>query len=281
MTTHIEPNSPVAGSGSSGSAYRADTGTNQPSDRPPPAERSDRLRDTWPVHRRQALQLLCGYAVLTLIWLGVGKLLTGPLENSGIVRTDQRVAEWMVAHRTPTWTHLTVWGSFLAETTTKVVVTAVVALVLLKVLKRWLEPMVLVVSLVIEAAAFIVVTTVVGRERPNVPRLDDSPVGSSFPSGHTAAAAAYLAIVVVVFWHTRKRWVRCIAVVVGALVPVIVALSRMYRGMHYLSDTVAGAILGIAAVVLTVTILSRSPEALTAMRPVSDVEPSVDGEVVG
>ena len=242
-------------------AYRADGDTKLRADVQRPEERSERLRDTWPIHRPQALQLICGYAVLTIVGIGFGKLITGPLKNSVIVRTDQHVANWMVAHRTPALNHLTVWGSFLAETTTKVVVTAVLAIAFLIVWKRWLEPMVLVASLVIEAAAFIVVTTIVGRERPNVPRLDDSPVGSSFPSGHTAAAAAYFAIVVVIFWHTRKRWARGLAVVVAALVPVIVALSRMYRGMHFLSDTVAGAILGTAAVVLTVTVLARTPEA--------------------
>jgi membrane-associated phospholipid phosphatase len=223
--------------------------------------RDGRLRDTWPIHRREGTQLVCGWAALTLVWIGLGQLLTGPLADSAVVRSDKRVAVWMVAHRTPTWNHVTVWGSLLAETITKVAVTAVLALVLLRLWKRWFEPMVLVVSLVIEAAAFIVVTTVVGRQRPDVPRLDGSPVGSSFPSGHTAAAAAYLAIAAVVFWHTRRRWARLLAVVVTTLVPVVVALSRMYRGMHFLSDTIAGAILGGGAVVLTVLVLKRSPEA--------------------
>ena len=218
------------------------------------------LRESWPVHHRQAVQLLGGWVVLTLVWVGFGKLLTGPLAGSGIVRTDRHVAVWMVVHRTLTWNHLTVFGSLLAETSTKVAVTAVLALVLLKLWRRWFEPMVLVVSLTIEAAAFIVVTTIVGRHRPDVPRLDGSPVGSSFPSGHTAAAAAYLAIAAVVFWHTRKRWARGFVAVVTVLVPVVVALSRMYRGMHFLSDTVAGAILGVGAVVLTVMVLGRSPE---------------------
>lgn len=100
----------------------------------------------------------------------------------------------------------------MAETSTKVVVTALVALIMLILWRRWFEPVFLVVSVVVEAAACIVVTTVVGRDRPDVARLDASTVGSSFPSGHTAAAAAYVAIAVVVFWHTRKRWVRSWAV---------------------------------------------------------------------
>ena len=183
----------------------------------------------------------------------------------------------MVAQRTPTWDHLTVLGSLLAETTTKVVVTAVLAVVFLWLWRRWFEPVFLVVSLVIEAAAFIVVTTVVGRDRPDVPRLDSSPVGSSFPSGHVAAAAAYAAIAVVVFWHTRKRWARILVVLVAVLVPVIVALSRMYRGMHFLSDTIAGAVLGCAAVALTAVVLARSPEGVVIVDPKAEAgHPTAD-----
>lgn len=229
------------------------------------------------MHRRQSVQLLCGWVALTVVWIGLGALLTGPLAGGAIVRADERVALWMVAQRTPTWNHVTVWGSLLADTTTKVVVTAVLALVFLRLWRRWFEPALLVVSLVIEAAAFIVVTTFVGRNRPDVPRLDGSPVGSSFPSGHTAAAAAYAAIAVVVFLHTRKRWARVVVVVLSALVPVIVALSRLYRGMHFLSDTVAGTVLGGAAVALTAVVLARSPEGAAVVNPSAEVaDPSVD-----
>lgn len=220
-----------------------------------------------------------------VVWIGLGTLITGPLADGVIVRADERVANWMIAHRTPTWDHVTVWGSLLAETTTKVVVTAVLAVVFLWLWRRWFEPVFLVVSLVIEAAAFIVVTTVVGRDRPDVLRLDASPVGSSFPSGHVAAAAAYAAIAVVVFWHTRKGWARILVVLLAVLVPAIVAMSRMYRGMHFLSDTIAGAVLGCAAVALTAVVLARSPEGAVivdpsaeAGRPTPDALESTEGD---
>lgn len=218
------------------------------------------LSTTWPLHRRQVSLLFLGWVALTVVWIALGKLIVGPLKDSVIVRTDNRIAKWMVDHRTPTLDRLTVWGSFLAETVTKVVVTAVLALVLLKVWRRWFEPLFLAVSLLIEAAAFIVVTTVVGRNRPDVPRLDNSPVGSSFPSGHSAAAAAYVAIAVVVFCHTRKVWARVLVATITAAVPVIVALSRMYRGMHFLTDTVSGIVLGLGAVLLTWIVLKGSAE---------------------
>ena len=116
------------------------------------------LRATWPVHRRQSVLLLCGWVTLTVVWIGLGTLLTGPLVGGVVVRAGERVANWMIAMRTPTWDHVTTWGSLLAETTTKVLVTAVLAMVFLWLWRRWSEPVLLVVSLVIEAVAFIVVT---------------------------------------------------------------------------------------------------------------------------
>lgn len=223
------------------------------------------LRETWPIHRHQAVVLTVGGVILTLLYIGVGKLITGPWDDSALVHRDERVANWMVDRRTPSWNDLTMWGSFLAETVTKVAVTAILALVLLKLFRRWFEPMVLVVPLVLEAAVFIISTNVVNRHRPDVPHLDGSPVGSSFPSGHAAAAAVYVAIAVVVFWHTRSRWARGAVVLVTAVIPVIVSLSRMYRGMHFLSDTVAGVFLGLVVVLFTTLVLARSPEGERAL----------------
>ncbi|HQZ33992.1 MAG TPA: phosphatase PAP2 family protein [Ilumatobacteraceae bacterium] len=222
---------------------------------------------------------MIGWAALTLVWIGLGELIVGPLENSAVVRTDNRIARWMVDHRTPRWDRLSSWGSFLAETVTKVVVTALLALVLLKVWRRWVEPLLLAVSLLVEAAAFIVVTTVVGRQRPDVVRLDNSPVNSSFPSGHCAAAAAYAAIAIIVFCHTRKVWARVLIATVTALVPVVVALSRMYRGMHFLSDTIAGTLLGCGAVLLTYVVLKGSPEGARVLSN-TESEPQAADEMV-
>ena len=210
------------------------------------------------MHKPQWIQLGVAYVAMTAVWIGFGLLLTGPLDGTVITRTDERIAEWFADRRTPTWNTLTLVGSTLAETWLKILLTLVIAVVMLRVWRRWREPLVIAVSLIIEAASFFVVTLVVGRDRPAVPHLDGSPIGSSFPSGHVAAAVAYAAIAVVVFWHTRNRAARTAAVVVCAVVPVLVGLSRMYRGMHFLSDVVGGALLGGVAVVVTVVILRPS-----------------------
>ncbi len=223
-------------------------------------DQPERLRDTWLLRWREIGLLLACYLVLTGIWSAVGWALVHPLDDTAIVRTDERVADWFVEQRTPTRDDWSLAGSLLSETMVKIVVTAIIVLVLLWAVKRWLDPLVVAVSLILEAMVFITVTWIVARPRPDVERLDGSPVDSSFPSGHAAAAACYVALAIVVFWHTRKRWIRALVVVVTVSMPFIVGIARMYRGMHHLTDVIAGALLGVTSVVLVTVILCRAED---------------------
>jgi undecaprenyl-diphosphatase len=221
---------------------------------------TSRLRDTWLVRKHEALVLGIIYASFTAIWFSIGWLLTHPLKDSWIVRKDQSIEDWFVDRRTPTLNSLSFIGSMMSDTFVKIAVTAVAAGIMLFLWKRWLEALVVAVSTILEALTFITVTALVGRPRPDVPHLDTSPVGSSYPSGHTAAAVAYAAIVVVIFWHTRRVWVRAIAVALVVVIPVCVGLARMYRGMHFLTDVIFGALLGGASVIATVIVMRRAAE---------------------
>ena len=216
-----------------------------------------RLRDTWPLDRHDAGVLVGAYALMVAVWFGIGRLVTGPLEDTWLIQADRDASEWFAARRTETWNSWAHAGAMLADTVVKIVATAIIAGVMLAVWRRWREPLLVAVALIVEASAFITITWLVGRPRPDVPRLETSPVASSFPSGHTAAAAAYTAITIVIFWHTRTAWIRIAAVVLTIALPVIVGVSRAYAGMHYTSDVIAGAALGYVAVLATWLVLRR------------------------
>ncbi|CAM5238432.1 phosphatase PAP2 family protein [Streptomyces californicus] len=84
----------------------------------------------------------------------------------------------------------------------------------------------------------------VRRERPildlvpSVRQLKRQPVTTSFPSGHAASAAAFATGVAL----ESKGWGAVVAPVAAA-----VAVSRVYTGVHYPSDVLAGAALGVGA----------------------------------
>ena len=215
---------------------------------------------SWPLHRQHWLRLVGAFGLLTGVTIVVGWLLTDAYAPNAVTRSDADVAQRLVDSRTAERDDLAHWGARLADTEIKIVVTAVLALGAIALWRRWNEALLLVAALVVEASAFVVASFVVGRPRPDVPQLLDSPVDSSFPSGHVAAATVYAVVIVIVFRHTRSVVARVAVVVVCASLPLFVGWARMYQGMHYLSDVVAGALLGVATIALCAWIMPRPGE---------------------
>jgi membrane-associated phospholipid phosphatase len=84
----------------------------------------------------------------------------------------------------------------------------------------------------------------VDRPRPPGPLVHTS--GQSFPSGHAANSIGWLALAIALGAVIPNRAARTAAVAAGALIAVLVGLSRIYLRAHYISDVLAGEALAIA-----------------------------------
>ena len=92
---------------------------------------------------------------------------------------------------------------------------------------------------------FLAITAIVSRARPDVPRLDTAPPTSSFPSGHTfAAVVLWGALAIVAYRSHWSTWWRRLFLVLVVVLPLLVGFSRVYRGMHHLTDVLASFVLG-------------------------------------
>jgi undecaprenyl-diphosphatase len=203
----------------------------------------------WPLRKSALLILAAGGATMLAVWSVVGLLYVHLLDDGPVGDADRWVNRWLANHRTPTWNTLTDYGSMMAETLTKVILVAVASAVMIYLWRRWHDAVFLVVAVSLEALVFVITSFIVDRERPPVVHLDPVPPSGSFPSGHAGAAVAfYASMYVIVCWHTRKRALRMTFLVLAVIVPLIVAGSRVYRGMHHPVDVIAGLLLGLAAV---------------------------------
>ncbi|MEO7261066.1 MAG: phosphatase PAP2 family protein [Jatrophihabitantaceae bacterium] len=211
-------------------------------------------------------------AAAVLIWLTlvlVGHLLGHQWSRSALVRWDGSVDRELAADRRQPWTDVTHLATFLAETLTVIAILAVAFVLLRLRLKRWREALFLAVSVIGEVTIFVSTTLLVDRARPPVRHLDSAPPTSSFPSGHTAASVALYGGLAVLAWRLGAAvWLRTLATVLAVLVPVVVAMSRLYRGMHYPSDVVAGALLACCWLAVTSAVL-LGRQALPDRRPAS------------
>ena len=199
---------------------RGDTTT--PSAAPDHGERWWRVP---PVDRRGFVLWLVAYAAMTGVAIAVGLLIVHEL--GGVRSFDDRAARWFDRHRSDTWDAVTWAGSFIADVYVKIPATVVLSVVFLWRWRRWTEPALLAGAMVLEVAVFTTSSFVVDRARPPIAQLDSIPATGSFPSGHSAAAVAfYGAIAIVVFWHTRRRLARVIAVAAAVGLPLVVGTSR-------------------------------------------------------
>ena len=210
--------------------------------------------------------LLAGYALLVTAMVFLGLFLIHVLlPIGGLQEADEDFSQWLADNRSPTQEDISWVGSTLSGGH---VIPAVIGigLVTFLVMRRWILAAFVVLVVAVESATYRVTSLIVERERPDVERLESLPVDASYPSGHTAAAVAmYGGLLLLLASRFDNAVVRVIAVVLGVAIPMFVAWARMYRGMHHLSDVVAGLLMGLGAIVILV-FAARAARASTDRR---------------
>jgi len=184
-------------------------------------------------------RVLLPVALLLGVMIALGLLITKVMMRVWPLTVEDSVNREFERDRTPEAGAVSLVFSTLASTPVIIAVTALAAIVLRLVLKRWREPIFLCAAVTAQAVVFYFTTLVIDRRRPTVDHMDASPPTSSFPSGHTSASVALyvgLALVLSLLVHRTGFKAACWLLL---LVPIGVALARMYRGMHHPTDVTA------------------------------------------
>jgi membrane-associated phospholipid phosphatase len=199
--------------------------------------------------------LAAGIALLAVVVLMAFLVPTGPLA------IDEHWSDAMQDIQTPFLTHLALVFNWLGRGLGWTLTVAGVA-ILLAVRRRWRALIAYGIAIALTSGSSALLKALTGRPRP--PDGLVHPVGSSFPSGHAAYAGTTCVALVLLFTAPapRRRWWWLLA----ALGIAGMAWSRTYLQVHWLSDVVAGAMLGIgiALVVFAGAQLLRGRDGRTA-----------------
>lgn len=173
----------------------------------------------------------------------IGKPLARYRGGNGNILGDRTIPHWLAAHRTPTLNELSYLGSQAGNTHMILAVGLVAGAVALAAIRQWRPVVFLLATMFGELTLFLATAGFVGRARPDVPHLDGRLPTSSYPSGHVAATILLYAAIAVLGMPRIRGWWRWLLVVAAVLMPLWVAVSRMYRGMHHPTDVLGSVIL--------------------------------------
>lgn len=103
-----------------------------------------------------------------------------------------------------------------------------------------------------------VIKHIVQRPRPDESLRLVEESGFSFPSGHAMVTTAFYGLLIYfAYHHIENKLLRNVICIGLALLIVLIDFSRVYLGVHYLSDVLAGSLISIAYLIVAITIAEK------------------------
>ncbi len=175
------------------------------------------------------------------------------IKNGGIVNFDNEVYKIVTSNMNDVLTNIFKVFTFLGST----VFIVGACLAILVFMKNKKMAGVIVGSVAISTVVNQAIKNIFRRPRPTVLRLVEEK-SFSFPSGHTMGATALYGILVYfVMKSNMKRGLKITLSVILALLPICVAVSRIYLGAHFASDVTGGAIISTALLLVEAVYIDK------------------------
>jgi membrane-associated phospholipid phosphatase len=197
--------------------------------------------------------------------LAFGGLAWDVVGHHGLALTDPHVTAWVVAHRTGWLTAVLRTVTWLASIVVIVPVALTVAVFCAWRRRRWGPLALLTAAIAGAAASYTLIKAAVGRPRPPPAIWIGHFSGAAFPSGHATQSVACYATLAVILGAGRSARAKTALWGAAVLIALIVGVSRIYLGAHWLTDVLGGYALGtllVAVIVIVALTLGRRRAAM-------------------
>jgi membrane-associated phospholipid phosphatase len=225
---------------------------------PPPEELAERAGLRALVRHRISPMEVSGLALgAALVAVGLAVLAFGfaaaEATRTSLWWVDAAMARWGVDHAVPWSTTALRAFTWLGSTVVVVPLALAAGLYDVRRRRRWDGLVFLLLVVIGQNLLHNAIKLIVARQRPPVHALAPES-GFSFPSGHTAAATATFVAMAVLLGRGRSRRVRLALAGLAAGIATMVAATRVLLGVHWVSDVIGGAALGLVWVAVVALI---------------------------
>lgn len=185
------------------------------------------------------LHFTVGIALMLFAAWVFGGIAEEVIEAEEITLLDDWLARWFNARATPAFTQAMMYVTHAHNTAGMLIMTTALGIYFyLRKAQYWL--LALLLSVPGGMLLNVILKHVFQRARPSLENPLLTLTTYSFPSGHTVAATLFYGLIAAYLVCQSSRWKTRFLIVLGACVMVgLVGLSRMYLGVHYLTDVLA------------------------------------------
>jgi membrane-associated phospholipid phosphatase len=199
--------------------------------------------------------LLVGLVTVMGFAAGGAAIYDAVAENDGISRLDQPALDTAIALRTPTNTE---WATAFTHLGGPIGMTVIASIITVAMVWRWRSRTPLILMLIATAGSLLMTNigkVIVGRARPPLSEaVPPYEYAFSFPSGHTLNSTVIAGVVAyLLLRRLRTPWARALTVGLAVVWALVMGLSRIFLGHHWLTDVAFAWLLGSAWLALIIT----------------------------
>lgn len=193
--------------------------------------------------------LVIGFLYILSIFSG---LVEDVIKSEAIVSIDIRVENLLFVFRHESITQLFLWITALGKSTVWIF-GAVIVSIILWLMHKHRQMLGYWIAVIGSALSAVIGKYLVHRLRPSGVGVytEDS---FSFPSGHATMSTVFYGFLIYLYLLSGKSWRQKInAFFGGSLIIILIGFSRLYLGVHYLSDVLGGISLGLLWLIIGIT----------------------------
>ena len=174
--------------------------------------------------------------------------------NKEIVRGDvigyQFISDYIMSEKlTPVIKMITNFGGAM--------VLSITTLLLLIIIKDKKIGVGILINLCTATGLNLILKSLLQRPRPTEFRIINE-TGYSFPSGHSMISMAFYGFIIyLIYEKVKNKYIKWTSITLLSILIVMIGFSRIYLGVHYLSDVLAGFLFSIAYLIVYIGIINK------------------------
>ncbi|MDQ0882590.1 phosphatase PAP2 family protein [Peribacillus sp. V2I11] len=201
-------------------------------------------------------QLTIAFIISVLSLIGFS-FMAFTISANEYLKFDEEVISLVQGWESPLLTDIMKFFTYIGSTGFLIILSLVILFFLYRVLKHRLELVLFTAVMVGSPLLNLMVKLFFQRARPDLHRLIEIG-GYSFPSGHAMNAFSLYGILTFLLWrHITAMWARILLILFSMMMILSIGISRIYLGVHYPSDIIAGYLAGGCWIAISIWFFQR------------------------